>query len=87
MIKCTDSAQDWVIRDNKRDVDNPTQKRLMPNITDAEGSVTADFDFLSNGFKARGTGLNFNGSGNTYIFMAFAEQPFVNSEGVPCNAR
>ena len=87
MIKCTDSAQDWVIRDNKRDIDNPTQKRLMPNITDAEGSVTADFDFLSNGFKARGTGLNFNGSGNTYIFMAFAEQPFVNSEGVPCNAR
>ena len=87
MIKCTDSAQDWVIRDNKRDTDNPTQKRLMPNITDAEGSVTADFDFLSNGFKARGTGLNFNGSGNTYIFMAFAEQPFVNSEGVPCNAR
>ena len=87
MIKCTSSAQDWIIRDNKRDTDNPTQKRLSPNITDAETSHTADFDFLSNGFKARGTGLNFNGSGHTYIYMAFAENPFVTSTGVPATAR
>ena len=77
----------WIIRDNKRDTDNPTQKRLAPNITDATVSVTADFDFLSNGLKARGSGTNFNGSGNTYIYAAFAEAPFVNSNGVPGNAR
>ena len=39
------------------------------------------------GFKFRTTSGGYNGSGDTHIFMAFAEQPFVNSKGVPCNAR
>ena len=46
-----------------------------------------NFFILSNGFKIRGSGSAQNGSGATYIYMAFAEAPFVNSEGVPCNAR
>ena len=44
-------------------------------------------DFLSNGFKLRVNDDEFNGSGRTYIYMAFAESPFVNSNGVPNNAR
>ena len=46
-----------------------------------------DFDFLSNGFKWRRNSAGFNGSGNTSIFMAFAENPFVTSTGVPATAR
>ena len=43
-------------------------------------------DMLSNGFKCRVGAAELNGS-NTYVYMAFAEAPFVNSKGVPCNAR
>ena len=40
-----------------------------------------------NGFKIKNTTSGYNVSGNTYIYMAFAESPFVNSNGVPTNAR
>ena len=43
-------------------------------------------DFLSNGFKIRGNNDEVNGS-ETYMYWAFAESPFVNSSGVPTNAR
>ena len=43
----------------------------------------ADFDFLSNGVKIRHNGTDVNESGGTYIFMAFAESPFVNSKKIP----
>ena len=46
-----------------------------------------NLDLLSNGFKIRGAGTGTNTSGATYVYMAFAESPFVNSKGVPNNAR
>ena len=63
---------------------------LYANRTNAESdpaSTTDRLDFLSNGFKIRTGSSDYNGNGNTYIYMAFAEAPFVNSNGVPCNAR
>jgi hypothetical protein len=42
---------------------------------------------LSNGFKVRGTDAELNDSGGTYIYMAFAENPFVTSTGIPATAR
>ena len=49
-------------------------------------TAVADVDFLSNGFKLRGTGSNQNP--NEYMmYLAFARNPFVNSSGVPGNAR
>ena len=45
-------------------------------------------DFLSNGFKHRGNNDgNSNGSGEAYIYMAFAENPFTTSTGIPATAR
>ena len=44
-------------------------------------------DFLSNGFKIRHNDGAWNGSGNSYIYMAWAEHPFVSSKGVPVTAR
>ncbi len=44
-------------------------------------------DFLSNGFKARESYGDFNGGTDTFVYMAFAEHPFVSSEGVPVTAR
>ena len=87
ILKGTASNREWVIHDNKRDPANVVDGTLYPNTNDAEGTGTARMDFLSNGFKLREDGNNWNASGETYVYLAFAEQPFVNSNGVPCNAR
>jgi len=88
MYKRTDSGADdsWVIADNKRDIDNPVQKYLFADQSNAEGSV--DFvDFTAQGFKYRLTGNTTNGNGMNYIYIAFAESPFVTSTGIPTTAR
>ena len=87
MCKGTASNREWVMHDNKRDAENVVDGTLYANTTDAEGTGTARMDFLSNGFKLREDGNNWNASGETYVYMAFAEAPFVNSNGVPGNAR
>jgi len=86
ITKRTDSASDWRIWDNKRDTFNLVDEILYPSASNGAGTETFG-DFLSNGFKIRTSGVDYNGSGNSYIYMAFAEAPFVNSNGVPCNAR
>ena len=79
----------WNIFDNKRGGFNVDNDQLYPDLSNAEayGSSNTFIDFLSNGFKMRNTNSDKNGSGSTAIYMAFAEAPFVNSNGVPCNAR
>jgi hypothetical protein len=75
IFKVSDGAASWLIHDNKRNTNNVVDKKLFPNLSDAE--ATADVvDFLSNGFKLRGTNTQFNGNGYNYIFAAFAENPF-----------
>ena len=86
MVKRTDAAADWFIRDNKQDPENVMNEYLSPNTTATSGNLDS-FDFISNGFKIRNSNNAWNGSGNTYIYLAFAEAPFVNSKGVPNNAR
>ena len=80
------TTNDWTLLDNKRDSFNVAGKRLYPNNTGAE-SEAARVDFTANGFKLRGDGTDMNGSGNTYIYMAFAEHPLVASNGDPATAR
>ena len=88
MSKRTDATDGWRIRDAKRDVDNPAQHRLLANASDAEVVASSqDTDFLSNGFKIRNSDSGYNASGGTYIYLAFASNPFVNSNGAPANAR
>ena len=86
LIKRTDSTNNWSITDNKRTTFNVVDKQLQANTSDSEESVTI-CDFTSNGIKLRSSANQFNGSGASYIYMAFAEAPFVNSNGVPTNAR
>ena len=88
IIKRTSSAQNWGMYDNKREPFNTNDAVLFPNLSNAEtSSVNYALDFVSNGFKQRATGNQSNGSGQTYIYMAFAENPFVTSTGIPCTAR
>jgi len=87
MVRDTGNAAAWMIMDNKRSGYNPTNNRLYAHASSAEESAVDRFDFLSNGFKIRTGDADTNCDGCNFIYMAFAEQPLVNSEGVPCNAR
>ena len=86
MVKLTSGADDWQILDTKRSPHNIVGGYMRPN----SNAVTTNndvIDFLSNGFKLRTSAGSWNPSGGTFIYMAFAEQPFVTSTGVPATAR
>jgi len=86
MFKITSATDSWFIIDNKRSTFNPAQKQLFANLTDSEGT-NRPIDLLSNGIKIRDTSTSHNNNGQSYIYMAFAEHPFVSSKGVPVTAR
>jgi len=75
MTKRTDSIAFWMVLDSERDTYNVIDGQLYPNSASAESS-SAVADFLSNGFKARSTSNEMNTSGGTYVYAAFAENPF-----------
>ena len=93
IIKNITNGNNWIMLDNKRGTYNLQSTTLYPNTNDAEDSTTTNFgmDFLSNGIKMRTSGgyttNSNNASGNTYIYMAFAENPFVSSKAIPTTAR
>ena len=80
-----DSGDNWILHDNKRNTFNVTDEGLAPNDSGAE-FTDVDMDFLSNGVKMRNNTGRANAA-KTFIYIAFAESPFVNSNGVPNNAR
>ena len=87
MVKGASNVSSWNIHDNKRQTYNDgTIPYFYANGADAEITANANMDFVSNGFKLRTHDNDWNGA-NTYIYMAFAESPFVTSGGVPCTAR
>ena len=75
LIKNTTSASNWMIMDTSRLGYNVNNYTLSPNLSGTEQGYTP-LDILSNGFKIRTTDANWNTSGNTYIYAAFAENPF-----------
>jgi hypothetical protein len=74
MIKRTDSTSDWYMWDTSRDTYNVVTATLLANTAGAETSATS-IDDLSNGFKCRSATV-VNVSSGTYIYAAFAENPF-----------
>ena len=91
----SNSGAHWIMVDNKRSPFNKTtagqsngEPHLGANRSNAEETTEAHVDLLSNGFKFRSSSNNnFNYTGQTYIYMAFAEAPFVSSTGIPTTAR
>jgi hypothetical protein len=80
MIKRTDTTANWVIYDTARNTYNIVNSDLSPNLSNAEATNGGNgMDVTSNGFKIRDTSLFWNASGGTYIYAAFAENPFKNS--------
>jgi hypothetical protein len=77
MVKPTSRTGRWRIKDAVRDVDNVMDKRLAAEGSDEEATGTTEYlDFTSNGFKIRTAEGQWNGNGETNIFIAFAEHPF-----------
>jgi hypothetical protein len=74
ITKGSSAAEGWTIWDSARSSNNVASNGLYANATDAE--ITAEIDFLSNGFKLRNVSSQGNVSGRTYIYAAFAEAPF-----------
>ena len=89
MVKITAGQTDnWIMQDNKiNSFNGASSQRLRPNSSGAEFSSSNEIDLLSNGFKTHGADGEINGSGFSYIYMAFAENPFVTSTGIPTTAR
>ena len=88
IVKRSDGVDDWVIFDSKRNGFNGENLFLKSNTAETDTSGAATYvDQLSNGFKPRNSWGSLNTSGGTYIYMAFAENPFVTSTGVPATAR
>ena len=78
MTKSTNHSYQWMIVDSTRNVANPVNSYLFSNLVNAEQTAASfDLDFLSNGFKLRSsTATDNNASNITYIYAAFAENPF-----------
>jgi len=87
LIKCTSAVKNWYIFDNKRPTYNVDNILITTNLPDAEVVGSEKIDLLSNGFKLRQDFSHTNASGSTYFYMAFAEHPFVATNGVPTTAR
>ena len=96
IMKETSGTGNWAIIDSTRSFHNVGNHTLASNLDDREDqfgggeSVNGDsnkIDLVSNGFKIREASAYNNGSGDDYIYMAFAENPFVTSTGIPTTAR
>ena len=87
IFKNVDALGSWVMYDTARNTDNPVDTRLTANTNLDEGtSASMLVDFLSNGFKHRNNDQDLN-SNDTFIYMAFAENPFGGENAPPATAR
>ena len=86
MIKRKSSGYSWAIKDNKVNPINPVSIEFYANDT-SDDTAGSEIDFLSNGVKVRSNSGTYNHSAIEYIYMAFAEEPFVASNKDPATAR
>ena len=86
ITKCSSASGEWEIYDNKRTTYNVATSTLEAQSNSAELNYYS-IDMLSNGFKQRQSYNTQNQSGATYIYMAFSENPFCSSKGIPTTAR
>ena len=82
------SGYHWRLYSSAQNPTNELNRRMTPNLAELEGYHATDMslDFYSNGFKFR-TSNQINVNSGDYVFMAFAENPFATSTGIPTTAR
>ena len=79
MTKRTNTTGDWFIWDSARNTYNSLTLALYPDLSNAEYNYGAVWNFTSNGFYPVSNSIIANNSGDTYIYMAFASNPFAYS--------
>ena len=82
----TAAGNNWFMFDNARSPFNGVMPYSTANNANTDGGGDL-LQFMSNGFKLKHNDSAFNGDGHDYIYMAFAENPFVTSGGAPTTAR
>ena len=94
LIKNIDAVESWIMYDTKRDPFNLTSTKLSPDQANVENGASGigdaaynNIDIYSNGFKCKSNNAAANGADKTILYMAFAQEPFVTSSGVPATAR
>ena len=91
MIKVLGDTESWVMFDNKRKSFNQdvAVNSIYANTSGPEytGASYHNIDILSNGFKVLLTNTAINKVNKTYVYMAFAQHPFVTSTGLPVTAK
>ena len=90
MIRAMDRTEGTFCYDNARNPFNVDSGMYIIGVNHSQlnfADANTDIDILSNGFKLRDNGPARNNSSTKYAFMAWAENPFVTSTGVPCTAR
>ena len=81
-----DLARNWWTVDSTRDTFNPVDEELLLDVNYGEDIGLNDtlLDFLSTGFKMRLAGSG--NTANTFLYMAFAKNPFGGSDTTPMTA-
>jgi len=94
LIKNIDAVESWIMYDTKRDPFNLTSTKLSPDQANVENGASGigdaaynNIDIYSNGFKCKSNNAAANAADDTILYMAFAQEPFVTSSGVPATAR
>jgi hypothetical protein len=88
MLKWSAGAENWSVYDTSRNpINGPNDSILFPDSVSSENSNTDDLEMLSNGFKLNRAHNRANTNNYPYLYMAFAENPFVTSTGIPATAR
>ena len=89
IVKRTGVAADWEMRDFKRSPYNAVTHNLRANEPDEESPTADAIDLTSNGFKIRNTASSWNATSGdgTYVYAAFAEDPFGGSGVAQARAR
>ena len=87
IVKATDTDNLRMYDHKRANAYNVINVRIIADDDAAESQDDNECDFLSNGVKWRSSSGGVNSSGQAYVYMAFAEHPFVSSKGVPCTAR
>ena len=85
LIKNTQANETWMLYDDKRGY-NGSMAVLSPDETAAEISAN-NIDFLSNGFKIRTSASTLNTNAQSFVYMAFASEPLVSTNGNAATAR
>ena len=88
LIKETGATRNWTMADSKSQTagNGGVTNSHQANTTGAK-DANERMDWLSDGFRIRTSSTTWNTSSGNFVYMCFAEHPFVSSKGVPTTAR